>query len=152
MRNAAGMLGRATSGESCHRQIHCTPEQVNRAALADETRPELLQHAIGLDEHPPEAIDRIGIVRSMRIVLAKGNRVGDFVRRGDDLHWQIEPLQFLQRPLIKGGDRHRLQRESASTAIARPNHKTMGHQIEIELKRSLAVRNRRRRQPMRGNV
>src|SRR5690606_33761277 len=58
-RNAARMERRRPSGEAGGRKIEAAPEEVHRAALADEARPELLQHPVGRsEEHTSELQSR----------------------------------------------------------------------------------------------
>ena len=66
------MLRRGAAGKAGDREIHGPPEQVHGAALADEAAAEDLEHAVGLRERPPEAVDRVRIVRAVRLVRGNG--------------------------------------------------------------------------------
>src|SRR5262249_45092454 len=53
--NAARMRRRGAAGEAGHGEIEAAPEEVHRAALANEAGPEDLEHPVDLDEGKPEA-------------------------------------------------------------------------------------------------
>src|SRR5262245_32304460 len=57
------MFGRASPGKSRHCQIEAPPEKMNRAALADEPRPEPLHHAVSLRQREPEEMRMLAVVR-----------------------------------------------------------------------------------------
>ena len=75
-----GCCGRGPPREPCHRQIERAPEEVDRAALADEARAKLLEDPIGLHEDAPEAVGVLRIVGAVRFVPIEADRIGDLVR------------------------------------------------------------------------
>ena len=56
VRHAAGMLRGPSPREAGHRQVEATPEEVHRAALADEAGAEGREDPVRLHQHTPEAI------------------------------------------------------------------------------------------------
>src|SRR5439155_20928508 len=60
VRDTAGVARRRTPREACHGEVEAAPEEMDGAALADETGTERLQHAVRLYEHAPEAL---GVLR-----------------------------------------------------------------------------------------
>ena len=108
---SARMLRRGSSGKTRHRQVERSPEKVYRTCLAYESRPELLQDAVGLHQRPPEAIDGIGIVACMLSIFLEGYRHFHFDRPGEDPDVDI---QFVQRPhdfAVELGHDHGTQRK-----------------------------------------
>src|SRR4030095_7899874 len=144
--NTAWVLWRATTGETRDRQIAGTPEEMNRAGLADETRSEDLEHAIGLHEHPPESIRVRGVVRAMRLILRERDRIGDFRWLSRDANLDIEAPQRIHHQRVEGGDRLRTQRNFLAATVTRTKLEPMCGEIKLELERACAVRNRRRGQ------
>src|SRR3546814_2005937 len=61
VRRAARMQGRAAPREARNREIEGAPEKVRGTRLALEPRAAHLEHAIGLRERAPDAIDGLGI-------------------------------------------------------------------------------------------
>src|SRR5262249_9172140 len=84
------MFRRAPPGKSRHRQVEASPEKMNRAAFADEPRPESPHHAVGLGQREPEAVRLIAVVRRMFEVLLERDRVFDFGRPGQDADLDVE--------------------------------------------------------------
>src|SRR5260370_8753893 len=63
-------------------KIKTSPEEVNRAALPQETRAELFQDGIGGQQDSPEPMGELRFVGSMLVILFEGYRVRDFFRFG----------------------------------------------------------------------
>src|ERR1700686_4489749 len=80
------MPWRASAREPRHRQVEAAPEKMYGAALTDKARAECLEHAIGLQEHPPEALRIFGIIRGMHPILAEADRVRQLVGNLIDVH------------------------------------------------------------------
>src|SRR5918995_4472786 len=142
----------ATTGESGDSQVHRPPEQVDWAALSDEARTELEHYAFSLHQHPPKAIHRIAVVIPVNFIDCKRDGLRYLVRPRDDAHGEIQPDQLVHQSMVERGYRLRLERETAAAAVTRSDREAMFHQIEIDLKLTVAVRNRRRGEPTRRHV
>ena len=66
------------------------PEEMHRAALPGEARSKDLEDPIRLHQHAPEPVRVLGIVSAVDLVLREGDRLGDLVRLGVNLHVQVE--------------------------------------------------------------
>ena len=91
--HAAGMERSRPPGEARDREVEAAPEEVHRARLSEEAAPEQLEDAIGLDEHPPEAMGRLGVVAGVGAVLRERDGVGHLVRQLVDRHRDAEVAQ-----------------------------------------------------------
>src|SRR3546814_4427846 len=90
VRRAGRMQGRAAPREALNREIEGAPEKVRGTRLALEPRAEHLEHAIGLRERAPDAIDGLGIVARVLAVAFERNRIGEFHRPGVDRDRNIQ--------------------------------------------------------------
>src|ERR1041384_1235892 len=151
-RIGAGALGSATAGEASDCEIEASPEKMDRAAFADEAGPELLEDAVNLNEYAPEAIRVFGVVRAVLFVLGEGNRLDNFIRLRVNVHHDLEGLQRVHHIRVKVRDRARLKCERLRRAVIRVNEQSMFDEVKIHLKRSIAVRHRRSREPSRCNI
>ena len=52
--STARMAWRVAAGKPSAREIHCAPEELHGTHFSDETRPELTEYAVGLEQLPPE--------------------------------------------------------------------------------------------------
>ena len=75
-----------------------SPEEVDRAALADEAGAELLEDAVGLHEDAPVALDGVRIVGAVRLVLIEADGALYFVGKRVDLHGTAERLHLRHEP------------------------------------------------------
>src|SRR6185312_12876372 len=55
-------LRRAPPREAGHRQVEAAPEELHRAAFADEAAPEFLEHSVGLRQDAPTALGVLGVI------------------------------------------------------------------------------------------
>src|SRR5436305_12942986 len=133
MRDAAGMRRRWTPGETGDGEIKTAPEKMHRTAFPAETRAEILKHAIGLDENTPKAIRMIAIIRAVRFIALKRNRLLDFVRRRVNGHRQLQFSQRFHHRAVKICDRSRPQFDRASPAIAAVVARLVIDKIETDL-------------------
>src|SRR6188508_1947080 len=146
------MLGGSASREARDRQIARTPEEVNRARLADKARPENLEHTIGLDERSPESMHVLSVVRAMRLVLGKRDRIDELRRLSRDAHLDVEAPQRFYHQTVKHGDTLCTKWNLFAAALTRSKLESMCCEIELQLERPSSVRNRRRGQPSRRDV
>src|SRR5687767_6305589 len=80
VRNAAGMGRSGAAGETRDCEVGAAPEEMHGTALADEARPEFLEHALCLQQHTPVSVHVLRIVCTMRCILVERNRIGQLVR------------------------------------------------------------------------
>src|SRR5208282_579269 len=81
----AGSLRSSAARKPRDRKVKTSPEEVHRAAFANESRPELAEDGVHRQQNPPESLNRRRIVRAMRVILVEGNRIGDFDRHSPNL-------------------------------------------------------------------
>src|SRR5438874_11207165 len=132
MRDAAGMRRRWTPGETRDGEIKTAPEKMHRAAFPAEARAEILKHAIGLHKNTPKAIRIIAIIRAVRFVALKGNRILDFVRRRVNGHRQLQFSQPVHLRAVRICNRSSPQFDGASPAIAAVVAKLLCDTIETD--------------------
>src|SRR5437762_6563129 len=104
MGDAAGMRRRRPAGKARYCEIEATPEKMDRAALAAETRTKFLENPISLQKHAPEPIGVFRIVSRMFLIAVERDRFQSFVRPHSDLHFNAELSQFIHHLAIKTGD------------------------------------------------
>ncbi|MCO5571888.1 hypothetical protein L7F22_025636 [Adiantum nelumboides] len=111
---------RRPAGEAGARQVHAAPEEVHRADLADEVRPELTDHPVRLQQLPPEQGGRLGVVGGVGVVLGERDRRVDLVGVRPDRRGDPEPAEDVQDRAVELGDRHRRQpKPSAPPSLLR---------------------------------
>ncbi len=152
VRYAAGVQGSAPPGEARHREVEAPPEEVHRAHLAPVTAPELLEHAVGLDQRQEEPVGGFRIVRPVRPVLVEGGLVLDLVRLPMDPHLEAEGRQALEDLSIEVRDRLRLEGDALLGPVARLHAQNMLDEVEVDVDRSIAERYRRRTEAARRHV
>jgi hypothetical protein len=136
------MARRLAAREPCHCKIEAAPEEVHRTALSEKTRTELLEHAIDLQEYAPEALSVFAIVRRMRVILAEGNGLRHFIRHFIDTDRQPQARQRRHHGGMELGYRLRLERHLPPRPVARVDPEDMIEKIKIDLKRTLAIRDK----------
>src|ERR1700682_2810294 len=88
----------------------------------------------------------------MVLVAFEWNRIGHLVRRGIDLHVDIELGKRRKNALIEIGDRARLQRYRFHRPVAGLDQEPMVDEVEIDLKYARVIPDRRSGEPSRGKV
>ena len=151
-RHAAGMRRRGATREARHRKIEAAPEEMHRAGLAEEAAAEALEDAVGLEQRAPEAVDRGRVIAGMSAVGIERQRIGDLARPTADADGDAELGEQLQHRGMKIGYRHRLQRQFAPVAAAGAQFELVRDEVEIDLERLAAERDRRGAEPARGDV
>src|SRR6516165_8946134 len=84
------------------------------------------------------------VVLCVRPILLEGDRVLDFAGHGPDLHVDVETAQSLHECGIEIGDRHGLERQLFSAAVACLNAKLVFGEIEDNIEGTPAMGHRRR--------
>jgi hypothetical protein len=108
---------------------------VHRAALAGESGPEDLEHAICLHERTPEPIRVLAIVGTLRLVSDRTAPGGYLVRPPVNLHLRSSPTSALDDAPIEG--RHATEASSGNErlpAVTRFQDQLVIDEVEIDLK------------------
>ena len=146
------MRRRRSPGESRHREIEAAPEEVHGARLAEERSLEVLERAVGREQHTMKAPDVIRIIGRMHVVFRERNRIGNFVRTAVDSDVQTQIAESLEQTGVKRRDRFSSQRQCARRPVIRADDERMLHEIEVDLKRAGPVRDRRSGEAAGGDV
>jgi len=75
---------RAAPGKARHRQIKAAPKEMHRATFAEKAPAEHLKDPVDLHQDAPKAVGVLRIVRSMHMIVRKGDRVFRLIRYGAD--------------------------------------------------------------------
>ena len=149
---AARMQRRPAAGKARDRQVEAAPEEMHRAAFADEARSERPEHPVRLQQNAPELLCVIGVIGRMRVVLAEADWRVDLVRQVVDADLDAQFGQNAHQLGVKCGDGARMKPDLPDGAIARGGEQHMPRKIEIELECALAKGNRRRGQSPRRHI
>src|SRR5215472_3646514 len=88
----------------------------------------------------------------MHLILDEADRLGHLVRLRMNRYLQVELRELAHQLRVERGHGLRSEREPARAAIARLDQQSMRHEIEVDLKAALAVRNGGGREPFRRDV
>src|SRR5262249_21952996 len=94
----------------------------------------------------------LAVVSRVFVVLLERDWVFDFDRLSHDAYLDVERVKRRHKFMIEIGHRLRAQRERVRRASIRLNAKLMINEIEIYLKKALAIGDRRGRKAARGDV
>jgi hypothetical protein len=144
--------GRRPAGEAGDHQVVAAPEETNRTALAGEAGTKGLEDPVGLQQHAPVAVDALGIIGRMHLILGERDGVRDLVRDRMKADLDPEPGQEVHEPPVEVCDRHRPERQSACSAVAHRDEQPMVDEIEVDLELAQPVRDRQRCEATRGDV
>jgi hypothetical protein len=115
-------------------------------------RAELLEDPVGLHQDAPEPVGVFAVIRSVCLVLVEADGIGHFVGFRVDVDRQAELVQLLHEARVERRHRLRLQCDRSDAAVARLYGHLVTHEVEVDLERSVAMRNRRRRESSGGDV
>lgn len=146
------MLGRGATREPRTRYVEQAPEEVHRAHLADEVRPELADHAVRLDQLAPEQLRGLRVVGRVLVILGEGDRRVDFVGPCGDARFDSQLSQRGKDFGVELGDRFGGQRDSGRSAVARADRQHMVDEVEFQVEQPVSVRDRACGQPARAHV
>src|SRR5262249_52826103 len=134
---------RQPAGESGISQVEASPEEMNRAAFADEARSEFLNHPAGGKQNPPEALDILGVVRAVLLVPLKRNGFRNFLGLGVDDATDSQRFERLHQPPVKC--RHGLwfEGQDAAAALAGVDFEPVLQEVELDLEYTLTTGDRR---------
>jgi len=125
---------------------------MDRAHLPEEAAAEESQDAIGLQEHPPEAVHSIRLIGRMHAVFGEPDRVRDFTWRLAEGHIDADTLQEPDCPFVEVRDRLRHERERSFAALAASRGQSMADEVELQLDDLITHRDRRGAQSARGHI
>ncbi len=115
---------------------------MNRAALAQEPGPEVLEHPIRLEQGPREALGSLRVVLVMNGVLLEGNGGGDFAGGGVDGHLKSELKESTEQGAMEIGHTAGLEGQLPELPITRLDHQLMIEEIEHQLEQPGVAWNR----------
>src|SRR5208337_1708709 len=133
-------------------KIEAAPKEMNRADFADETRAELLQHAVYLDQGTPEAVRVDGVVSAMDAVLAEGNSARYLRGQLGDFDRDLQMVQVPNDKRVELGNGARLQRDASLPPVTGDDLDEMLVEVEFDLKNAVGVRNGRCAEPARCDI
>ena len=87
---------------------------MDRAAFADKSRPEVVQHPIDLQKNAPESLGVLCVIGCVGIILPESNWVRDFVGHLVDAHGDAELARALHEIGVEFGYRPRNERYLAN--------------------------------------
>jgi hypothetical protein len=151
-RHASLMLWRASSRKPRDGKIEAAPKELHRADLAEIPRAEIFEHTVDLDQRPPEAAYRFGIIGCVRPVPLEWYRRGHLVWHAADCGAQTKLICHRKEARIEVGDRHRFERDDAARSVAQGADQLVIHKIEIELDAKVVHGDQGRRQSTRGDI
>ena len=127
------MARRRTARETRGRQVEAAPEEVDRTGLADEAGPELLQHAVHLDQCLPEQVRVARVVRRVPLVLVERDRIGDLDRTGRDGDVHTPASKPGHEVVVEpcNGPRLELHREGAGVVIG--HRQSVVDEVDVDL-------------------
>src|SRR6516165_11408397 len=109
---------------------------MHRARLADEARPKIIHHAIGLHQSQPELVREDWIILRMDAVPIERDRILNFTRHGPDVDVDAETAETLHEFAIEVGYRHRFEGNIFGTAITSFNKQPVINEIKDDIERS----------------
>src|ERR1700723_1518085 len=148
----ARMARRTPARKAGHGEIEAAPEEMHRARFAEESGAELLEHAVDVDQDLQEAPHRVRVVGGVLAVQRKPDRLRQFTWHLIDDDINVEFCERSHHRRIEARDRLSGQRKAPPAAAAGRNPQIVIDEVEVDLERAHAVRDRRGRKPARGDV
>ena len=129
------------------RQVERAPEDVYRAGLADEPAAERLEHAVHLDERPPEPAHGVAVIAGVDVVLAERDGVRDLDRHRPDGRGDVERVEHAHDRVVELSDGAGFEVERSNGTGDGGDVESVVDEVEVDLKRRTGgVRHQRRRQ------
>src|SRR6185312_830719 len=139
----ARRLGGSRARISRGRQIEGTPVKADGARLPDEARPEVAEHALGVEQDAPEARDPLAIVDAVDAVLAKWNRLAhDLDRLVPNRNAHADRRERVHELRVEIGDRAIAERQLPSHARVGADDEHVVDEVELHVERPIVVRER----------
>jgi len=113
---------------------------VHRAGLAQEGGAKFPQHAVGLDQRPPEPPRLLAVIRARRVILGEGDRRRQLVGGGVDTHRGPQRLQGRHHLGVERRHRHRLEGHGPAAAVDGAHHQLLVNEVELDVEGQGAVR------------
>jgi hypothetical protein len=143
---------RRSAREPRDRQVERTPEEMDRARLADEACPPLGEDRRDARKDLPAAVRRRRIVGVMDGVVLETNRIGNLDRHRPDAHAKAHALQQTHHLAIEIRYGLAGQRVGLRAPVGYLHAKLMHDEVELDCERSPAVREQISRQPARRHL
>ena len=143
------MRRRGAPREARHGQVEPAPEEMHGAHLAHEPGAEPVEDAVGLRECEIEAMDGVGVVTGVVVILVEREDVPfDLYRRGPDRRGQSEVVELAHDLRVEIGNRPGLERDRAPFPVCCRDVEAVVQEVEVDLEAAPAlVGDRRCRQP-----
>jgi hypothetical protein len=152
VRDPAGVLRRGAAREARGRQVEAAPVEADRARLADETRPELLEQPIGADERSPEQLDVSRFVQGLDLVLLERDGLGHLDRAWPDPDVDAAVSQPRHQLPVEGGHGSGSKVHDECLRPSVGHDEAMVDEVEGDLKGAVSVRDRWRREAPGGDL
>jgi len=107
---------------------------------------ELAHDRRGRNQRAAKGLHVVRIVRTVCLVYGERDRVGNLVWNRMDRDVDSQTPQCVEQLSIKLRDRNRAEVDGTHPALARDDRERVAEEVEVDLKGSAAVRDRRRRQ------
>ena len=138
VRYPTGVRRRGAAREPGTGKVEASPPEVNGTALAEEAAPKLVQHPVSLDQQSPESLGRIGVVRSVGLVLIEADRFGLLDRPGPDMDIHSDSAHRAHDVAIKVRHGSRPQRDRGVVPLAGFHSEYVLEKIEGQFDRAAA--------------
>src|SRR5712691_2239880 len=115
-------------------------------------RAEFLEHFVNVHQSSPVSIRILGVVRLVRLILIKANRVWNLDRHRPNLYFDSQAVERSKYFLIKVCHCLWPQRERLQRTIAALDAQLVVDEVEFDLKDAIVVRHGRSLQSARRNI
>ena len=140
------MLGGTPAVEPRQREVEGAPEEMRGTRFPEEASAEPFQDSVRVHQHPEEAMGMRPVVRGVKAVLGKRNRVLRLDRHGPQLHGDAERSEQRHVVTIEVRDRLRSQRDLPDRPVTRLHEEPVVDEVELHFERARAVWHGTRRQ------
>lgn len=134
-------------------QVEAVPEQLRGARLAAEPRGEVPEHLVGEAQDRPPASHRVGVVAVVDRVVRERRAIAEIERSRLDGDVNPELAQSGEEVAVELRAGQALaQREAGLPPPARAHAQAVADEVELDLPREFAARQRAGREPARRDV
>ncbi len=141
----------APPGEAGQGQVGGAPEEVDRAALAEEAGAKADEYALDLHQGAPEVAGDGRIIGPRRMVLRERDWFGDLVGFGDDAGRRAHAIQSAHDARVEAGDCIPYEIDAPLLAIRGAYDELMVEEVELKLEGGGAIGDQQGRKPARGH-
>jgi hypothetical protein len=134
------------------RQVEAAPEELHRAALADEGTAAVSEHLLDLEQDAPEALRLFAVIAGVHGIILKSDRILDLHRHRADLHWQPHGQQRCGELAVEIRHASRFECQRPLIPIVGAQVETMRNEVEFHAQEAGPVRQTRGRQTARRQM